>query len=152
MPSYIQDLIPPLVNEISNYQLRNNRNISVPLNRTSISQKPCIPSAIRLWNSLDDNLKDISTLPTFKKHIFSKLTIAHVPPYVTVGNRYMSVLHARLRNKCIGLNGDLFRNHIRNNPFCDLCYVVEDTYHYFQCRKYTDECRFLMIQLEAFIL
>ena len=55
VPSYIQDLIPPLVNEISDYPLRNNRNISVPLNRTSISQKSCIPSAIRLWNSLDDN-------------------------------------------------------------------------------------------------
>ena len=37
----------------------------------------------------------------------------------------MSVLHARLRNKCSGLNGDLFRNHIRNNPFCDLCDVVK---------------------------
>ena len=92
VPSYIQDLIPPLVNEISDYPLRNNRNISVPFNRTSISQKSCIPSAIRLWNSLDDNLKDISTLPTFKKHIFSKLSIAHVPPYFSVGNRYMSVV------------------------------------------------------------
>ena len=108
VPSYIQDLIPPLVNEISDYPLRKNRNISVPLNRTSISQKSCIPSAIRLWNSLDDNLKDISTLPTFKKHIFSKLSIAYVPPYFTVGNIYMPVLHARLRNKCSGLNGDLF--------------------------------------------
>ena len=88
VPSYIQDLIPPLVSEISDYPLSNNRNISVPLNRTSISQKSCIPSAIRLWNPLDDNLKDISTLPTFKKHIFSKLSIAHVPPYFTVGNRY----------------------------------------------------------------
>ena len=120
--------------------MRNNRNISVPLNQTSISQKSCIPSAIKLWNSLDDNLKDISTLPTFKKHIFSKLSIAQVPPYFTVGNRYMSVLHKRLRNKCSGLNGDLFRNHIRNNPFCDLCGVVGDAYHYFfQCRKYTVE-------------
>ena len=90
--------------------------------------------------SLDDNLKDISTLPTFKKHIFSKLSIAHVPPYFIVGNRYMSVLHARLRNKCSGLNSGLFRNHIRNNPICDLCDVVEDAYHYFfQCRKYTVE-------------
>ena len=38
VPSYIQDLIPPLVSEISNYPLRNNRNISVSFNRTSISQ------------------------------------------------------------------------------------------------------------------
>ena len=57
VPSYIQDLIPPLVSEISNYPLRNNRNISVPFNRTSISQKSCIPSSIRLWNSLEDDLK-----------------------------------------------------------------------------------------------
>ena len=70
VPSYIQDLIPPLVSEISVYPLRNNRNISVPLNRTSISQKSCIPSAIRLWNSLDDNLKNISTLPTLNNIIY----------------------------------------------------------------------------------
>ena len=49
----------------------------------------------------------------------------------------MSVLHARLGNNCSGLNSDLFRNHIRNNPLCDLYDVAEDAYHYFfQCRKY----------------
>ena len=52
----------------------------------------------------------------------------------------MSVLHARLQNKFSGLNGDLFRNQIRNNPLCDLCDVVEDAYHYFfQRRTYTVE-------------
>ena len=131
VPSYTQDLIPPLVSEISDYPLRKNRNISVPLNQTSISQKSCIPSAIRLWNSLDDNFKNISTLPTFKKHIISKFSIAHVPPYFTLGNRYKSVLHARLRNKCSSLNRDLFRNYIRNNPLGDLCDVGEDACHYF---------------------
>ena len=128
VPSYIQDLIPPLVRKKSDYPLRNNRNISVPLNRTSISQKSCIPSAIRLWNFIDNNLKYISTLPTFITHIFSKLNIALAPPYFTVGNRYMSVLHERLRNKCSGLNSDLFRNQIRNNLLFDLCDVVEDAY------------------------
>ena len=50
----------------------------------------------------------------------------------------MCALHARLRNKCSGLNRDLFRNHISNNPLFDLCDVVEDAYHYFfQCRKYS---------------
>ena len=52
----------------------------------------------------------------------------------------MSVLHARLRNKCSGLNIDLFRDHIRNKHVCDLYNVVEDAYHYFfQCRKYSVE-------------
>ena len=52
----------------------------------------------------------------------------------------MSVIHAHLRNKCSGLNSDLFRNHSRNNPLCDLYDMVEDAYHYFfQCRKYSVE-------------
>ena len=67
VPSYISDLIPPLVNEISDYPFRNNRNISLPYNRTNISQKSCIPSSIRLWNGLGDDFKNLSTLPTFKK-------------------------------------------------------------------------------------
>ena len=33
---------------------------------------------------------------------------------------------------------DLFRNHILDNPLCDLCGVVEDTNHYFfHCIKFT---------------
>ena len=91
--SYNQDLIPPLVSEISDYSLGNNRNISVPLNRTSISQKSCIPSSVRLLNSLEDNFKNMSTLPIFTKHILSKFNTSHVLPFFTNGNRYMSVLH-----------------------------------------------------------
>ena len=48
----------------------------------------------------------------------------------------MSVQHARLRNNCSGLNSDLFRNHIRNNPLCDLSDAIENAFHnFFQCRK-----------------
>ena len=36
VPSYISDLIPPLVNEISDYLFGNNRNISLPYNRTFV--------------------------------------------------------------------------------------------------------------------
>ena len=57
-----------------------------------------------------------------------------------MGNRYTSVLHARLRNNCSSLNNDHFRNYIRDNPLCDLCGVIEDTTHYsFHCIKYFDE-------------
>ena len=37
MPSYISELIPPLVSEISDYPLRNNMTSSLPYNRTNIS-------------------------------------------------------------------------------------------------------------------
>ena len=114
--------------------------ISVPFNRTSISQRSYIPSSIRLWNSLEDDLKNLSTLQTFKKHITSSFNNSCVPSHFTIGNRYISILHARLRNNCSNLNNDLFRNHLRDNPLCDLCGMIEDAIHYFfHCRKFTME-------------
>ena len=73
VPSYIQGLIPPLVSEVSDNPLRNKRNITVPYNRTSTSQKSCIPSSIRLWNSLTDDFIDSSSLSTFKNISFQIL-------------------------------------------------------------------------------
>ena len=69
-PSYMQDLIPSLGSEASDFPLRINRNITVTYNRTIISQKFCIPSSIRLWNSLADYMKVSSSLPTFKAYHF----------------------------------------------------------------------------------
>ena len=123
--------------EILNYPLKNNRNISMPFNRTSISQKSCIPSFIRLWNSLEDDLKNLSTLHTFK-NILPQDSITRVPSHLTIGNRHISILHARFQNNCSNLNNDLFRNHLRDNPLCDLCGMVEDAIHcFFHCRKFT---------------
>ena len=65
VPSYIQDLISPLVSEVSDFTLRNTKNITVPYNITTISQKSCIPSSIiRLWNSLADDVKDSTSIST----------------------------------------------------------------------------------------
>ena len=65
----------------------------------------------------------------------------------------MYVLHARLRNKCSGLNGDLFRNHLRNNPLSGLCDVVKmPTTTSFSAEDILLKDRFLMKQLEAFIV
>ena len=57
-----------------------------------------------------------------------------------MGNRYSSVIHAWLRNDCISLNNDLFRNYVRDNPLCEWCGVMEDATHFFfHCIKYIDE-------------
>ena len=54
-----------------------------------------------------------------------------------MGNRYSSVIHARFGN-----NNDLFRNHVRDNPLCEWCGVMEDaTRLFFHCIKYIGERR-----------
>ena len=72
------------------------------------------------------------------KHTTSRFNNSCVPSCFTIGNIHISILHARLRNNCSSLNNDLFRYHIRDNPLCDLCGMVEYTIHYFfHCRKFT---------------
>ena len=55
VPIYIADLIPQLESEILGYPLRNNTIFSTPFTRTNVSTRSCIPSAIRMWNNLDES-------------------------------------------------------------------------------------------------
>ena len=107
----------------------------------SLSRHQNVVTLVQLGcNSLEDDLKNLSTLQTFKKHITSRINNSCVPSHFTIGNKYISILHARLRNNCSNFNNDLFRNHLRDNPLCDLCGMVEDAIHYFfHCREFTIE-------------
>ena len=54
-----------------------------------------------------------------------------------MGNRYISVIHTRLRNN---FNNDCYRNHVRDNPLCEWRGVMEDATHFFfHCIKYINE-------------
>jgi hypothetical protein len=68
-PEYISDLIPPTVSETSNYYLRNSQNISQQVNRLALLQQSFFPSTIKLWNTLDLNIRQIPILAHFKSKI-----------------------------------------------------------------------------------
>ena len=119
VPSYISDLIPPDVRETTNYPLRNQKNIVTPFCRTELLKRSCIPSAVNMWNSLDDSLRKKPSLNSFKYNIKeqnSSVTKVLVPIYFKYGDRFLSVMHARITNKCSNLSHDLFINHLSPNP------------------------------------
>ena len=119
VPSYISELTPPLISEITDYPLRNQNNITVPFSRTETARKSCIPSSITLWNSLDAELRNSSSVSSFKHQLKDRQNNSKVPSYYLSGNRFLSVLHARLRNNCSNLSSDLFR------IFCLLALTVD---------------------------
>ena len=91
----IGTLIPPPVADTTQYSLRKNsdlRNVAV---RTTVSQKSCIPSLIRLWNGINDNIRNIDSISSFKKQFRIDLHLLLSPPYYFKGNRFLSDLHAR---------------------------------------------------------
>ena len=49
----------------------------------------------------------------FKSKILQTVNASKVPSWYCVGDRKLSVLHTRLRNKCSDLNFELFTNHVK---------------------------------------
>ena len=118
-PDYLHDLIPPTLSETNNYNLRNSQNINLPLSRLSVYQRSYISATIQLWNSLDLNTRQIPTFSTFKLKLQRLHFKNKKPPcYFAYGDRLLSVLHARLRNKCSILNADLFKANLVENAKC----------------------------------
>ena len=100
-PDYLYELVPPLVAANVNYNLRNSHNIHVPFNSLSVYQNSYFPCTIQAWNSLDLTIRNFPTFSSFKLKLqqvfFSK---RRNPQYYCIGDRFLGVLHSRMRNKC----------------------------------------------------
>ena len=118
LPPYISEFIPPTVSDVSQYNLRDSSNITVPITRTTTFKRSCIPSSVALWYHLDPSIRLKPTLSSFNYALRSQV-IQKISIYYIQGNRKLSILHARLRNYCYSsnLNLDLYNNHIRKVPF-----------------------------------
>ena len=68
---------PTIMNEINiynntvshTYNFRSSTNFKLPLQRTNIGQRTLFFSGPKLWNYLPDNIKSITNLYLFKKHL-----------------------------------------------------------------------------------
>ena len=138
VPDYLTELVPPTVGDTNNYNLRNRLNISQPSYRLSTYRQSYFPSTIKSWNTLDLNLRQLPTLPSFKSKLQQKyFQPKTVPSYFSFGDRYLSVLHARLRNKCSSLNSDLFKSNLVPSASCSCGYKNECSEHFLlYCNKF----------------
>ena len=67
VPTYIAELIPPLVGEFRD--THSEIFFSTLFTRTNVSTRSCLPSAIRMWNNLDESLKSKQTISSFKHNL-----------------------------------------------------------------------------------
>ena len=129
------EYLPPTVSETSNYYLRNSQNMSQQANRLALLQQFFLPSTIKLWNTVDLNIRQIPILAHFKSKL-REIYFQNVKKSAnfSCGNIYLSVLHTRIRNKCSALKEDLYRTNLILNPNCIcgyqndnaniICYIV----------------------------
>ena len=151
VPQYLSSLFPQNVGNTVQYNLRNNNFMLLPC-RTVLFENSCVPSLISLWNSLPLNVRHLPTISSFKREISNIMFQTNtVQSYFSYGTRYLSVIHARLRNNCSDLKIDLFLNHISCDNSCDFCNQCEDAEHYlFKYSRYRLELLHLFNTLRDF--
>ena len=74
VPKYIIELIPPVVGNRSQYQMRNSQNYGNVHVRTGLLQKTCIPSSVFLLNDLEQEIRNSTTFGSSKLKLSSIIT------------------------------------------------------------------------------
>ena len=135
-PSYLSDLLPPLVGDANPYNLRNSDHIQPFRTRTNIFYNSFFPSTVRAWNNLPEEIRNANTVNSFKNNLQRNRLVP--PKYFNAGSRLGQILHARLRMECSTLNAHLYRKNIVPSPSCT-CGAFESPYHYFfHCQRYVN--------------
>ena len=65
-PPYLSDFVPTTVNNSSNYNLHNSNNIHLANARTSLYYNSFLPSAVRDWNNIPDEHRNVDSVMAFK--------------------------------------------------------------------------------------
>ena len=137
-PSYLSDLLTLMTHQRSGLLLRSACNFSLFQCRTERFKKSFFPVTTCLWNSLDDEFRDIQSLSKFKSCLQDFFDIStYEKRYDYALDRYSSILHTRLRLNCCALNYYLFKINCVTSPACDCGFNYKSVIHYFlYCPQY----------------
>ena len=134
-PEYLQRLTPPTVQDATSRNLRNSNDLRNIRTNTNLFYDSFLPSTIRAWNELPDEIKSAPSIASFKYRLNRNLS--KPPKYYNTGTRQGQILHARLRMECSSLNAHLYRKKIVPSPTC-ACGGFESPYHFlFICPIYS---------------
>ena len=110
-PGYLKNLLPNRVGDQTHYQLRNNKNYEVPYSRLCSYENSYFQSTLRLWNELDQDTRNSSSVLEFKNKIKSQTT--HKPTNYTIPRERTNAISLTLiKHNCSSLNADLNRVNI----------------------------------------
>ena len=127
-PTYLSDILPPLVSASNPYHRRREQERTVPFCRTELYKNSFLPSTTELWNNLPNRAHVTGSLSQFK----GCLQPLHLkrPDYFYTGERKEQIIHCRLRLEISDLNADLYSRHLRDDPSCACGYHSETAEHY----------------------
>ena len=105
-PSYFLYLIPPTIQSMTIYPLRNGNDIIVPFCRLSLTRDYFISATVREWNNLNLSVRNLDTLSKFKKAIRSSISMS-IPRHYSYGPRKLNIILTQFHCNVCFLNYDL---------------------------------------------
>ena len=152
-PYYLSEMLPKLSSERTNYRLRSRENFTQFSCRTSRFQKSFFPSAITGWNSLDIDVRNSVSLPTFKAKLRSTLFPHSYNKLFDFSlSRRASIDHTRLRLGFSCLREYLFKINRCASPFCECGLESESVKHFFLfCPRYAAQRNVLFTSAATFL-
>ncbi|XP_071149550.1 uncharacterized protein [Mytilus edulis] len=134
-PDYLSDIIPQQLFNIHNYDTRRTNDTQHIKCRTAFYQKSFLPSVIRSWNAIPDDIRLSPSKFTLKSYL--NQNVRKMPNYYFYGDRKGQILHARLRMDCSNLNEHLFKRNLVESKNCT-CGRIESSKHFLlECYNYS---------------
>ena len=120
--------------------------INLGQRKTSRFQKSFFPSATNGWNSLDLDVRNSVSLPTFKAKLRSTLFRCCYSKWFDFSfPRRASIYHTRLSLGFSCLREYLFQINLCASPFCECSIDIESVKHFFWfCRRYAAQRNLLL--------
>ena len=103
-------LLPAIVGANVSYNLRNPNNLQTVQCHSQLNYNSFLPSAIRTWNGLPEDTRNINSTASLKYQLNNNLNPP--PRYYDEGKRLTQILHSRLRTNCSSLNQHLHSKNI----------------------------------------
>ena len=130
-PAYLVELLPDTVHVRTGRLLRSGENLTLLASRTEKFKQSFFPSSVKLWNSLQIDVRNSTSLNIFKVRLKSMYCpFSYKIWFNTSLNRWASVLHTRLRLGSHALHEHLFKINCRSSPLC-YCGTDNETVEHF---------------------
>ena len=142
----LRNLLPPLMNNPNARHGRHEMTFYLVNNpRIETYKKSFIFLTCSEWNSLSAELRNLSTIDSFKKLI--KGPVIGVP-HLLEHPRYTSIIYTRLKYKCSSLKSDLYHANITADNICECRLAPETLFHFlYDCPFHDVPREILMFEL-----
>lgn len=126
-PQYLVNLVPNRVGSRHEHNTRQTDNLLNINTRTSLYASYFLPSSIKLWNSLQPEIRLCNSISLFKRKLQDQNN--KVPVHYYSGCRLGQILHTRLRMNSSSLNSHIFLRNLTDSPNCR-CGSIETNSHF----------------------